>query len=100
MDLNKLQSKLLAAARATPPGEGVPYAFEKRVMAGLAAVPGVDEWLWWTRALWRGAATCAAVTLLVSAWSLLPLSNHGTLKGGADLEETVLASVDDAEVTW
>ena len=37
MNLAELQKKLIAAARANPPGDGVPYAFEKRVMALLAA---------------------------------------------------------------
>ena len=100
MDLRKLQSKLLAAARANPPEEGVPYAFEKRVMANLAAVRPVDEWVWWTQALWRGAAACVGVALLVSAWALYPAGNHRGGKGVVDLEETVLASVDDAEVNW
>ena len=37
MNIAELQKKLLAAARANPPGDRVPYAFEKRVMALLAA---------------------------------------------------------------
>ena len=100
MDLRKLQSKLLAAARANPPEEGMPYAFEKRVMANLATVRPVDEWVWWTQALWRGAAACVGVALLVSAWTTLPPSKDRAAKGAVDLEETVFASVDDAEVNW
>ena len=37
MNLAELQRKLIAAARANAPGDGVPYAFEKRVMALLAS---------------------------------------------------------------
>ena len=99
MDLLNLKQKLLAAARANPPKEEVPYAFEKRIMARLATLPQPDEWVWWARALWRGAAACALVALLLSVWSALPLSgNSGS--GSVDLEEAVVASVNEADVTW
>ena len=37
MNLAELERKLIAAARANPPSDRVPYAFEKRIMARLAA---------------------------------------------------------------
>ena len=39
MNLAELERKLIAAARANPPSDRVPYAFEKRIMARLAARP-------------------------------------------------------------
>ena len=101
MNLFLLKEKLVAVARSNPPGEQVPYAFEKRVMAGLAALPQIDEWAWWARALWRGAAACAGVALLFSAWTVYCLpGKDGTTPNSADLEETVLSSVIEADLTW
>ena len=98
MNLFELQRKLLEAARSNPPSEQVPYAFEKRIMAGITALPKTDEWAWWSRALWRGAAACAGVAILLGAWSLFPGGNPAS--SGPDLEEAVMASLNEAEVTW
>lgn len=95
MDLSQLSRKLIAAARANPPADHVPFAFEKRIMARLAVVPAFDEWVWWSRALWRGAAACLALTVLLSAWSALPRN-----AGSMDLEDAVVVSVDQADVSW
>lgn len=70
MNLEQLQQKLLAAARAHPPGDHVPYAFEKRIMSCLATVPAPDFSALWARALWRAAAPCVAVAILLGVWSL------------------------------
>ena len=43
MNLAELQKKLIAAARADVPGDQVPYAFEKRVMALLASRVAPDN---------------------------------------------------------
>jgi len=69
MKLSELQKKLIAAARANPPSDRVPYAFEKRITALLAARPVLDRWALWSRALWRGAVGCLAVMALLSAGS-------------------------------
>ena len=100
MNLSQLEQKLIAAARLNPPGEEVPYAFETRVMARLKSLPQADEWLWWSRALWRGAAVCVSVALLCGVWSFFPLHSSRSPNGGADLEEAVLATVREAEATW
>jgi len=68
----ELDRKLLAAARRTPPDERVPYAFEKRVMARLAAAPALDLWAAFIRPLWCGAAACALVAVLLNVWSFQP----------------------------
>jgi hypothetical protein len=75
MDINELQSRLMAAARKNPPGEQVPYAFEKRIMAHLASLAQPDPWNLWARALWRAAASCVAITLLLGVWSFASLQH-------------------------
>jgi hypothetical protein len=69
MKLDDLQKKLLAAARANPPGDTVPYAFEKRISALLKSRPVEDPLSLWARALWRAVAPCAAIMLLLGVWS-------------------------------
>ena len=71
MKLDLLQKKLFAAARANPPGDRVPYAFEKRIVAQLAARSPLDPWAIWAPALWRAAAPCVALALLLGGWSLV-----------------------------
>jgi hypothetical protein len=78
MNLDDLKKKLLAAARANPPGDQVPLAFEKRITALLKSQPGEDPLSLWARALWRAAAPCAAIMLLLGIWSLVGNSNPAT----------------------
>jgi hypothetical protein len=76
----------------------VPYAFEKRIMARLAARPVVDDWALWARALWRAAAPCAAIMLLLGAWSFFaPPSNAPANDLSQQLEQTLLAAVDQEQ---
>jgi hypothetical protein len=98
MNLAKLEQKLGAAARANPPSDRVPYAFEKRIMARLAARPVVDDWALWARALWRAAAPCAAIMLLLGAWSFFaPPRNAPANDLSQQLEQTLLAAVDQEQ---
>jgi hypothetical protein len=95
MNQTELERKLIAAARAQNPSDRVPYAFEKRIMARLAAAPRYDGWSAWAHALPRAAAFCLAVMVSLSAWSYFTASSSSS---GSDLsqdfEETVLAAVD------
>ena len=103
MNLDKLQKRLLAAARKHPPSDRVPYAFEQRIMARITTASRPDEWIVWVRALWYGAAVCAAVTLLVGAWSLMtgPVNaSDGGLNFSQDLEQTIFASDDGGDSSW
>jgi hypothetical protein len=69
MNLNAIQAKLLEAARNHPPSDQVPYAFEKRIMAQLAAAARpADPVAFWTRMLWRAAVSSVAIMLVASAW--------------------------------
>lgn len=91
MNLEKLQSNLLAAARQCPPNERVPYAFEQRIMSSLASSPRVDPATFWNRMLWRAAVPCLLVMLSVSLWSFLAPGVDGTTSLGAELEDAVFA---------
>jgi hypothetical protein len=100
MNLAELERKLIAAARANPPSERVPYAFEKRIMASLAARPVMDDWALWARALWRAAAPCVAIMLLLGAWSLFSSQSSTSSNDlSQDLEKTLLAAVDQDQTT-
>ena len=102
MNLEPLRHKLLAAARANPPDDRVPYAFEKRVMAHLSVKPALDLSALWARALWRAAAPCVAVSLLLLGVTSF-VGTEATSAGddaSPDLEETMLAVIDQSEEVW
>lgn len=100
MNLDDLRCKLMIVARANPPSDQVPYAFERRIMARLKMHPIVDQWSLWAGALWRATAPCIVIVLLLCAWSLLnppataPNAVSPTLDVAQDLENTLLAAVD------
>lgn len=112
MKLDLLQEKLLAAARAHPPGDRVPFAFEKRILACLKESPALDVAALWSRALWRAATACVALALLLGVWSLIG-ANHNTVTHNANsvnsannedfsqhFEQTMLAGVNESEEVW
>lgn len=98
MNLEDLQSKLITVARANPPSQQVPYKFERRVMAALRECALPDAWALWARALWRAAAPCVAIMILLVAWAWLrpatPIAGPGatTVDVAQDFENTVLAA--------
>jgi hypothetical protein len=97
MNLAELERKLLAAARANPPSDRMPLAFEKRVIARLKQAPALDLWTQWNKALWRAAAVCVAVMVLLGTWSLAnpaPAPRLPALDLSQEIENTVLAAVD------
>jgi hypothetical protein len=101
MNLEPLQNKLLAAARAHPSSDRVPYAFEQRIRAQLAALPTVDIAALWSRALWRAAVPCVAVTVLLGTWSFVPSPASPTTEDLAQqFEQTLLAAADQLEESW
>jgi hypothetical protein len=98
MNLVELQNKLIAAARAEVLDDRVPYAFEKRITALLAARVAPDNMSLWVHGLWRAAASCVAVAVVCGACSLLmPVAsdNHNDLS--QDFENTLLAAVDQGD---
>ena len=69
MNHTELHKKLIAVARANPPSDRVPYAFEKRIMARLVAPVPVDLGALWSRLLWRAATPCVALMVLLGVCS-------------------------------
>ena len=106
MNLEKLQQHLLAIARTHSSSERVPYSFEKRVMAHLKLAPAFDEWAFRSRVLWRAAAPCVALMVLLLAWSwLAPGSKSSSNDLSVELENTLLTVADQegpppAEFFW
>ena len=108
MNLDSLRDKLLAAARANPPSDQVPYAFEKRILARLREQPAPDLGALWTRMLWRAAAPCVALTLTIGVWSYMgvnatsvPTESGEVAEFSPDFEQTMLAVVEEqAEEFW
>ena len=97
MNVNELQKKLIAAARASTPDDRVPYAFEKRIMALIPAVPQTNAAALWVRGLWQAALSCAAVAMVCGAWSFFnPAAGSGD-DLSQNLETTLLASVDQGD---
>jgi hypothetical protein len=94
MDLVELQRKLIANARANPPGDHVPYAFEKRIMSRLTGRPLADSWQFWERGLARAAGLCVAAMLGITAWSFAARSASQEPLSQA-VETTLFAAVDN-----
>ena len=96
MNTAELQKKLIAAARVHAPGDRVPYAFEKRIMALLAGRAVADYRALWARGLWRAAISCAAVAVLFAAVTMvIPLTTNRSADLSQDFETTLLASINN-----
>jgi hypothetical protein len=104
MNLVQLHEKLIAAARAHPPSDEVPYAFETRILARLKAAPSLDHCGFWAQALWRAVAPCIAIMVLLGALSVwVPFSNPPATDLSQEFENTLLAAADQesaADSTW
>lgn len=100
MNLAELERKLITAARATPPSDRVPYAFEKRIMAHITARPAFDRWALWGKALWQAAAPCVAIVLLLGVWTILSPDGGSSTDLSQDFENTMLAAVDPNGESW
>ncbi len=100
MNAAELQKKLIAAARANPPGDHVPYAFEKRVMALVASRGASDSLVLWARGLSRAAVSCMAIALMLGAWAFFnPTTNANGVDLSQNFENTLLAAVDQSTQT-
>jgi len=98
MKLAELQKKLIAAARTEVLDDRVPYAFEKRVTALLAARVAPQNMDLWVRGLWRAAISCVGVAMLCGAWTFFtPSAPASSTDLSQDFENTLLASVDQGD---
>lgn len=93
MNQDELQKKLVAVARNNPPGDAVPYAFEKRVMANLPRTRLFNTWAFWERGMARSAAFCVALMLFTTGLSRID-GPGGTEGFSTDFEQTLFAGVD------
>ena len=102
MNITELQSKLIAVARANPPGDHVPYSFEKRVLARLAGSRATDLWGAWAPGLCRAAVSCVGITILFTAWTLLAGNRAPANDLSQDFDNTVLAAAaqDTSQMIW
>ncbi len=103
MNVNELHAKLIAAARKNPPGEQVPYAFEKRIMSRLDARPAPNVWALWGGPLWRAALSCVAITVLCGLWSFAGhrATDEGSNSFSQDFEAAVFAPLNEhLEDAW
>jgi hypothetical protein len=101
MKQNRDFNSIVAAARALPVADHVPYAFEKRIMAVIRELPAPDAWTIWARVLWRAAAPCVGVMLFMTvwtAWSLESASSGFSLD--TELEQTLLAPLAQLHEAW
>jgi hypothetical protein len=94
MNVTELQKKLLNSARTEAPDERVPFSFERRIMSRIAGLGHTDPWAWWSGALWRAAASCALLMLLLVGGSLWLRPNPPVSDLSQDFENTVLAAAD------
>jgi peptidoglycan/LPS O-acetylase OafA/YrhL len=105
MNLEQLKTKLIAAARTQPADDRVPYAFEQRILARLAAQPVMDVSALWARALWRAAVPCVVVTILLAALSFTTAAPETSTSTGNDnlyqqFEQTLFAPANQLEENW
>jgi hypothetical protein len=102
MKLDDLEKKLIAVARANPPGDQVPLAFGKRIMALVSARPVCDFWAAWAKGLWYAAAPCVAVMMLFSALAFFRAPpQKPNIDLAQQLDSTLLAAVDqDNDTSW
>ena len=101
MKITELQKKLLAAARLALPSDTVPYAFEKRIMACIAALPKPDSLSMWAWGLWRAAVPCIAIMMLMCVWAFFSGDFNGlTESSAADLETALLAPLNNQGDYW
>jgi hypothetical protein len=104
MNLELLRNKLLQTARRSAVSDDVPSGFESRVLARLSArPPGLiavaawkEEWSAIARTLWWAAGACTGIAVAMSVWTHSPDRPGDNFAD--DLEETILASVDEEDL--
>jgi len=100
MNIAELQQKLTTAARQQTPDDRVPYAFEKRILALIAERKADSGSVLWAGGLWRAAVSCLALAAVCGAVSLYtPVTAENSNDLSQDFENTLLASVDQADTT-
>ena len=99
MDTEFLRKQLVHAARAKRPSDQVPYAFSKRIMAGLTKQKPFDLWNIWSRILWKSAASCIGITLFCGVWAIFCVESHDEIFGN-DFEEVMFSALEINGEIW
>lgn len=90
--------QLFRSARSLQSEEGIPFAFEKRIMAHLAGAKPADFWSACAGMMWRAALSCILISAIAGA--AVSFADHSRADLFAtDLERTVLAPV-DVDDSW
>jgi len=101
MNVTDLQKKLIESARACPPSDRVPYAFEHRVIAHVRSLrQSVDPVQIWARSLMQAVLPCCALLLMVAVWSWTGNERPDAYEGVDELELAVVDSIDNPEEGW
>ena len=100
MDYDRLIDRLLSAARETPAGDGVPYAFEKRIMAHIRDAGVADPIFFWAKALWRAVPVCVAVFAVSLALNTMRPAPVDGVSLQVSFEDAVVQSADFFSDTW
>ncbi len=98
MDLVELERKLIAAARANPPSDTVPVAFEKRIMAHIEELSAQKYSMFWARGLCRGAFASIAATVGAIALLMVVTPRANEEEVFADQFESAMLAVVEQEV--
>ena len=89
--------RLVELGRKTPQSDGVPYAFEQRVMANLPGlIEPAERWHAWEPALWKLAPVGALMLMLAVAGNLwIPDSSPLSDEADQEIAATTLALVEE-----
>jgi len=93
MEREYLKKTLICAARTIPPDGRVPHGFERRVMARLEAAGLPDEWILWSRALWRAAVPCVVILVIAGVWAMQSQSFSPAADLAQQIENAVLSEL-------
>jgi len=93
-------SKLIEAARLSPPADTVPYAFEQRIMAHIRTLRPQDAWAVWSSGLWRAALACLAITIVSGAWSIWGHKDSTATEFAQEFETAVAVSETHFDDLW
>ena len=94
MNDEPLRQKLLASARAHPPSDRVPCAFDKRIMSRTRSRDVPDAWSAWGAILWRAVAPCFALMLMAGIGSFIMQPASEDI--GIQLDRVLFADLDVA----
>src|SRR5882724_4904795 len=94
MNSEHLRKKFIAAARALPADDAVPYCFEKRIIAGLRASPRPDFTAWLARELFKPALLCLGVMALTGIWTFIQPTMSTPDNDTPEIENAIWAPLD------